>query len=340
MKRVISLLTCTMLAACACSENQWEEVDNVTFDETTYAEPAPVITSEPYPMVEPYPVAEPAPVVMSETVTMAAPQQQVIVQPDPVYVGMPQPVYDCPCAEVQAQPCYQPSCMQPCACQPMPMPVPQPKVTTSKKIITTTTTLEEPCGKPVCEPVVTTHEEIIPAEVSYTGYEAPVQLQAQPSVSGNDIVEVTVEKNPYHAEVIGMKSANAKVDASVAAKYSPEAYIVVATRATNRMLQDTSAIYDGGKVRTIYIKDTKLLSQDLPYGSHRLKGATKDIISGSRTYEVVNNVNNADFVIDTSADWYVAPDNTMPALQYKLSMYDKSGKKVNEWVEIIRQVQD
>ena len=106
------------------------------------------------------------------------------------------------------------------------------------------------------------------------------------------------------------------------------------------MLQYTSAIYDSGKARTVYIKDTKLLSTDLPYGSHRLKGATKDIISGSKTYEVVNNVNNADFVIDTSADWYVAPDNTTPALQYKLSMYDKSGKKVNEWVEIIRQVQE
>ena len=137
-----------------------------------------------------------------------------------------------------------------------------------------------------------------------------------------------------------LSESNAKVDASVAAKYSPEAYIVVATRATNRMLQDTSAIYDSGKARTVYIKDTKLLSADLPYGSHRLKGATKDIISGSKTYEVVNNVNNADFVIDTSADWYVAPDNTTPALQYKLSMYDKSGKKVNEWVEIIRQVQE
>ena len=193
--------------------------------------------------------------------------------------------------------------------------------------------MEEPCGKPVCEPVVTTHEEVIPAEVSYTGYNAPVQ-QAQP----NDYVEVTVEQNPYRSEVVGMRSSNAKVDASVAAKYSPEAYIVVATRATNRMLQDTSAIYDSGKARTVYIKDTKLLSTDLPYGSHRLKGATKDIISGSKTYEVVNNVNNADFVIDTSADWYVAPDNTTPALQYKLSMYDKSGKKVNEWVEIILQI--
>lgn len=320
MKRVFSLLACTMLVACSCSENQWEEVDNVTFEDTEYAEPAPYITPEPMPVVEA------APVVVQQQ------PSQVIVRPEPVYVGAPQPVYDCPCAEVAPQPCYQPSCMPVCGCQAM--PAPQPKVTKTKKIITTTTTLEEPCGKPVCEPVVTTHEEIIPAEVTYTGYEAP---SAQPQ---NDIVEVQVEQKPYRSEVVGMKSANAKVDASVAAKYSPEAYIVVATRATNRMLQDTSAIYDSGKARTVYIKDTKLLSSDLPYGSHRLKGATKDIISGSKTYEVVNNINNADFVIDTSADWYVAPDNTMPALQYKLSMYDRNGKKVNEWVEIIRQVQD
>lgn len=264
-ERVLSVVACTMLAACSCSENQWEEVDNVTFDETVYEDQAPVIQSE-------LPPAQPAP---------------MVVKPEPVYIPAPQPVYDCPCAEVQVQPCYQQPCYQPCACQPM--PVPQPKVTTTKKIITTTTTMEEPCGKPVCEPVVTTHEEVIPAEVSYTGYNAPVQ-QAQP----NDYVEVTVEQNPYRSEVVGMRSSNAKVDASVAAKYSPEAYIVVATRATNRMLQDTSAIYDSGKARTVYIKDTKLLSTDLPYGSHRLKGATKDIISGSKTYEVVNNVNNAD----------------------------------------------
>ena len=134
MKRIISVITCTMLAACSCSDNQWEEVDNVTFDETVYEDQAPVI--------EPAPVA-PAP----------AP---VVVKPEPIYVPAPQPVYDCPCAEV-AQPCYQPTCMQPCGCQPMPMP--QPKVTTTKKIITTTTTMEEPCGKDVCEPVVTTHEE-------------------------------------------------------------------------------------------------------------------------------------------------------------------------------------
>lgn len=320
MKRIISVITCTILAACSHSDNQWEEVDNVTFDETVYEDQAPMI--EPTPMPMPMAVA-PAP----------AP---VVVKPEPIYIPAPQPVYDCPCAEV-AQPCYQPTCMQPCGCQPMPMP--QPKVTTTKKIITTTTTMEEPCGKDVCEPVVVTHEEIIPAEVSYSGY-TPTAPEAPKTAPAEDLVEVTIKQNPYHSEVIGMKSANAKVDAASVAKYSPEAYIVVATRATNRMLQDTSAIYDSGKTRTIYIKDTKLLSSDLPYGSHRLKGATKDIISGSKTYEVVNNINNADFVVETSADWYVAPDNTTPALQYKLAMFDKNGKKVNEWVEIIRQVQE
>lgn len=308
MKKVLSVMACGLLAACACDENQWEEVDVVTFEDTTYVEPAPV-------------VAEPAP----------AP---VVVKQEPVYISAPTPVYDCPCAEVQPTPCYQPTCpqVQSCGCQPM--PAPQPKVTTSKKIITTTTTLEEPCGKPVCEPVVTTHEEIIPAEVSYSGY------KESPSMPMGNLVNVTVERNPYRSEIVAMQSAGNKVDASVVAKYKPEAYDVVASRATNRMLQDASVVYDNGNTKTVYIKDTRLLSSDLPYGSHRLRGVTKDIIEGSRAFDVVNNANNADFVLETTADWYVTPNNNMPALQYKLAMFDRNGQKVNEWVEIIRQVQD
>lgn len=111
MKRVLSVVACTMLAACSCSENQWEEVDNVTFDETVYEDQAPVIQSE-------LPPAQPAP---------------MVVKPEPVYIPALQPVYDCPCAEVQVQPCYQQPCYQPCACQPMPLP--QPKVTTTKKLL-------------------------------------------------------------------------------------------------------------------------------------------------------------------------------------------------------------
>lgn len=308
MKKVLSVVACGLLAACACDENQWEEVDVVTFEDTTYVAPAPVI-------------AEPAPV--------AAP---VVVRQEPVYIPAPTPVYDCPCAEVQPMPCYQAPCMQSCNCQPM--PAPQPKVTTTKKIITTTTTLEEPCGKPVCEPVVTTHEEIIPAEVSYSGY------NQAPAAPAEDLVEVTVERNPYRSNVVEMHSSSSRVNAAAAAEYKPEAYDVVATRATNRMLQDTAAVYDNGSKKTVYLKDTRLLSSDLPYGSHRLKGVTKEIINGSRAFDVVNNIDNADFVIETSADWYVASDNVMPALQYKLSLQDRNGQKVNEWVEIIRQVRD
>lgn len=313
MKKVLSLITCSVLAACSCNDAQWEEVDDVTFEEVAYEEQAPVI-----------------------------------VEPAPVYVEAPQVVQDCPCAEVAPAPCYQPVCYQPCACQPM--PAPQPKITKTKKIITTTTTYEEPCGKPVCEPVVTVEEEIVPVdEVAPVAKPAPVVeeeavVEATPAPvavneePANDVVEVTVAKNPYHSEVVDMRKATSKASVSTV-NYSPEAYIVVATRATNRMLQDTSAIYDNG-VKKVYIKDINLLSSDLPYGSHRLKGATKDIIAGSNTFDVVNNIKDADFVIEPTADWYVASNNVVPALQYKMSLLDKNGKKLDEWIEVIRQVKE
>lgn len=328
MKKVLTVLTCGILAACSCNDTQWDEVDNVVYEEAVYVEPA---------------VVEPAPVVIA---------QEPVYVPTPVYN---QPVVDTNCC--QPMPCMH---MQPC-CQPM--PAPQPKVTTTKKIITTTTTVEEPCNKPVCEPIVTTHEEIVPVEVAVETevvpapvmvevavepavepvVEAPVETEVAPAPvasENEDYVEVTVEKNPYRSDVVGMRTASNKTDVKDVADYSPEVYMVVATRAANRMLQDTSAIYDSGKTRTLYLKDTKLLSKDLPYGSHRLKGVTKDIISGSKTFDIVNNSKNADFIAETTADWYVAPNNTIPALQYTLTLLDKNGKKVNEWVEVIRQVKE
>ncbi len=300
MKKVLSVIACSVLAACSCSDNQWEDVDVTTYEEPVYEEE----------VVEPAPAPEP--------------------------VAAPQPA--CPCA---VQPvCYQPVCYQPCPCmvqpvQPVVMPAPQPKITTTKKIITTTTTMEEPCGKPICEPVVTTHEEVLPTEVNYTntpvdysGYGQPVTVSA-PVQSNYD---------PYRQEVVDMRASAPRVDATIAAKYSPEAYNVVATRATNRMLQDMAAYTNGG-AKTAYLNDTKILSSDLPYGSHRLKTATKDIIDGSRVLNLVNTPNNADYIIDSATDWYVA-NNAAPALQYRLSLLDRSGRKVNEWVEVIRQVQE
>ena len=295
MRKVLSVITCSVLAACSCNENQWEEVDVVNFDD------APVVEEQ---------------VVVDENSTTVIPAR-VIVEQEAVYTPAPQPVsYGCPCM------------------QPVPQPAPQPKITTTKKVITTTTTIEEPCGKPVCEPVVTTHEEVLPAEVSYNDYTSPVETAAPKE----DFVKVTVEKNPYQSQVIDMRSSDSKIESKAAVKYSPEAYDVVATRATNRMLQDTSAIYDNAH-KTLYLKETKLLSSDLPYGSNRLRSTTKEIISGSKTYDLVNNSKAADFIIDASADWYVTEGST-PALQYKISLFDKSGRKVNEWVEIIRQVQE
>ena len=310
MKKVLSIVACSALAACSCSENQWEAVDVVDYEEPIYEEQAK------------------APVIQEPEVVAS----QTVVRPAPVYA------HDAPYTEVAATPCAQPCCQavyyQPC-CTYQAMPAPQPKVTKSQKIITTTTTYKD-CGGVACDPVVTTHEEVVPSSVSYTGYTQPAP-QVAPYESG--YLDVTVETNPYNSQVIDVRSSSPKVDGKIAAKYSPEAYNVVARRATNRMLQDTSSLYGNGRTKRIFLKDTKLLSSDLPYGSQRLRGITKEIISGSETYDVINNAADADYILDSAADWYVS-GGAAPALQYKITMFDKNGSKVNEWVEIIRQLQD
>ncbi len=320
MKKVLSIVACSALAACSCSENQWEAVDVVDYEEPIYEEQAK------------------APVIQESEATVRE------VRPSPVYVSSaPQVVYDAPYTEVatpcvQATPCCQAVYYQPqpcCGYQVATQPAPQPKVTKSQKIITTTTTYKD-CGGQPCDPVTTTHEEVVPANVSYTGYTQPT-AQVAPYESG--YLDVTVESNPYNSQVVDVRPASPKVDGKIAAKYSPEAYNVVARRATNRMLQDTSSLYGNGRTKRIFLKDTRLLSSDLPYGSQRLRGITKEIISGSETYDVINNATDADYILDSAADWYVS-GSAAPALQYKLTMFDKNGRKVNEWVEIIRQLQD
>ena len=331
MKKILSVFTCGILAACACNESQWEQVEVVSLNEVGYEQKAEV-------------------------------KNDVVIQVEPTPVLAQQEVKACPCAQVQ--PCQ----MTPC-CQAHVAPAPQPKVTTTKKIITTTTTLEEPCGKPVCEPVVTVHEEIISSddatqenktiteaevtettnlaqevnsqaeeEIAVVENVAPVQVEE--AVNENkEYVKVTVNKNPYHSKIVDMRNAAAPAVYKDALNYSPEVYTVVATRATNRMLQDTAVIHENG-VKRIYIKDVNVLSSDLPYGSHRIKGATRDIIVGSKIYDVVNNIKNADLVVEPSVDWFVTASSKVPALQYKMTLSDSNGKKVDEWIEVIRQVKE
>ena len=231
MKKILSVLSCGLLAACMCNDSQWEEVEVIKFDETIYEQP-----------------------------------KDIIVEPKPIFVQAPQLVKDCPC--VEQMPCQ--VAHMPC-CQHHSAPVSQPKVTTTKKIITTTTTLEEPCGKPVCEPVITVHEEIVSSDEEPIAVEqAPVKQEtvevneeAQVVVPEalkpeQEYLKVTVKKNPYRSEIVDMRKTTSSEAPKQMVKYSPEAYNVVATRATNRMLQDTAVIYENG-VKRIYIKDAFLM---------------------------------------------------------------------------------
>ncbi|MBP5698670.1 MAG: hypothetical protein J6W96_04005, partial [Alphaproteobacteria bacterium] len=57
MKKVLSVIACGLLAACSCNDNQWEDVDVVTYEEPVYEE----VVAEPEPVVEPAPSPLPAP---------------------------------------------------------------------------------------------------------------------------------------------------------------------------------------------------------------------------------------------------------------------------------------
>ena len=62
MKKVLSIVACSALAACSCSENQWEAVDVVDYEEPIYEEQAKAPVIQEPEVVTSQKVVRPAPV--------------------------------------------------------------------------------------------------------------------------------------------------------------------------------------------------------------------------------------------------------------------------------------
>ncbi|MFV0626404.1 MAG: hypothetical protein ACK5N8_03525 [Alphaproteobacteria bacterium] len=120
---------------------------------------------------------------------------------------------------------------------------------------------------------------------------------------------------------------------------APEIYSIVATRATNKMLDNTNSIYDKQGEKRIYVTKTKL-EDDLPNGFYLSQEVTKKIIESSRTFTVVNNMNDADYYTETLIKKIQIEGRDAPIVQYKLMLFDKQNNKINEWSETIRQVEN
>ena len=121
---------------------------------------------------------------------------------------------------------------------------------------------------------------------------------------------------------------------------TPDVYALAATRSVNRMLDESAEVYEKTPAPKIYITEFKKLSKTLPDGLYYAKDATRQIIDGSRTYVVVNNLNDADYYLETRIKEIPVQGAETPIIEYKNVLNDKNNQKIGEWTETIRQLQN
>ncbi len=122
---------------------------------------------------------------------------------------------------------------------------------------------------------------------------------------------------------------------------APQMYSVIAARVTNKMLDQTTEIYEKNIKPKLYVRQIKKAGiEHIPDGFYHIRQVTKDIISGSKTYTLVNTQEDADYWLDITVSKININDIPGNLLQYKMLLLDKSNNEVGNWTETIRQVQN
>lgn len=121
---------------------------------------------------------------------------------------------------------------------------------------------------------------------------------------------------------------------------APEAYALVAARTVNKMLDETSSYYDKLPRPGIYVMPTDVQTSEAPVGIYQAREETIQILKGSRTYTLVNNLNDADYYIKLSAKPIKLQNTDVPAISYHLALYSTDNTLLKEWSQVIKQVQN
>lgn len=106
---------------------------------------------------------------------------------------------------------------------------------------------------------------------------------------------------------------------------TPEVYAIAATRATNKMLDETESLYMRKEQKPkLYIAPIKKMKEKLPDGFYFARKTTEDIIEGSRNYTVVENLEDADYKLEVEVDAVPNPEMRSPVIDYTLKLVDLS----------------
>ncbi len=120
---------------------------------------------------------------------------------------------------------------------------------------------------------------------------------------------------------------------------APEIYVISANRTVNSMLKEAEALYKQAGTMRIYVDKADLKSRDLPGGIEQGTSTLKKRFSNISNVLVMEDRNQADYVVTSAADWYDTATKTVPAIKYDIFLKAKDGHLIGEWSEIIHQAQ-
>ena len=118
--------------------------------------------------------------------------------------------------------------------------------------------------------------------------------------------------------------------------YMTQAYESAATRITNKMLDDTSDIYETAIKPKLYIKQIVKISPNLPDGFHSANRAMKQLITGSAAYTLVNKIEDADYILETNVSEFIVGEQ--PGIIIKQTINDKNDQPLRAWDIVIKQM--
>ena len=127
---------------------------------------------------------------------------------------------------------------------------------------------------------------------------------------------------------------------------APEVYALVAARTTNQMLDEAAPTYEKTPRPKLYLMKTKQTTENLPHGFYQARREMRDIIQGAKAFDVVTELNEADYYIETTVDSILSEQNTssetnLPAaIAYHLKLYTSQNELVGEWTQVIKRVQN
>ena len=121
---------------------------------------------------------------------------------------------------------------------------------------------------------------------------------------------------------------------------TPNVYKIIATRATNRLLDETASIYENKPRPTIYIKNTIKDDSGLPNGVFEAKAVTREIISGTKSFIITGELDVADYILETSINTVRTEANPNPVLVHRTILLDSDDNVVTEFTESISQTRN